>query len=102
MKYRVIYTETAVTAIDDQATYLEEEGCPPGRMARWLSELLDTIAGLEEFPKRNTMAEFESSRLGFEVRRLVFGDHLVFYRVNEDDKVVEVLSFRHAARRSPQ
>ncbi len=51
---------------------------------------------------RNAIAELESSRLGFAVRRLVFGDHLVFYRINEDEKAIEVLSFRHAARRPEQ
>ena len=32
---------------------------------------------------------------GFEVRKLIFGDYLVFYRIDDRNRVVEVLDFRH-------
>lgn len=39
----------------------------------------------------------ESAELGFEIRRAIFGDYLIYYHINEARHCVEVLYFRHAA-----
>lgn len=51
----------------------------------WLEHLFDAIADLAHFPKRHPVSESESESESestkAEVRTLIFGNYLVFFRV---------------------
>lgn len=99
MTYRVLYTEQFHDDLDAQLTYLVQQGAPERRVAAWLADLLDVVDRLSESPHRFAVAEPESTARGVELRRVVFGDHLAFYRVDEELREVHLLGFRHGARR---
>jgi plasmid stabilization system protein ParE len=55
--------------------------------------LLRRAESLTTFPNRH------GSLIGQRnIRKVPFGSYIIYYKVHEDDRVVEVLRFRHAAR----
>ena len=98
MSYRVVYAEQFHEALDAQLEYLVKQGAPQTRVAAWLTELLDLVDGLEEFPRRWPVAEPESAARRAEIRKITFGDYLVFYRADDQERVVLILGMRHGAR----
>jgi len=100
MTYEVRITDEACGAIDAQADYIAEESGFPGRGVEWLLECYALIDTLETFPSRCAFAP-ENERRDYEVRKLNFGSYLIFFRVDEDAKVVHVTGFRHGMREVP-
>ncbi|MCC6359774.1 MAG: type II toxin-antitoxin system RelE/ParE family toxin [Phycisphaerales bacterium] len=96
--YSVVVLPGAEQAILEQAEFIAAD--KPEAAARWLERLWDAIEELSRFPNRNAIAPAESDAIGTPVRKLVFGAYLVFYRVREDEALVEVMRFRHGARRA--
>lgn len=78
--------------------YYLEEGVSVETVSRWASGLDERFEGLTDHPKRFVVDEPRTQALGYEVRRLVHDEYLVFYRVDDDRSVVEVLDFRHGRR----
>lgn len=99
MTYRVVYTEQFHDALAAQLRHFEKRGAPEARVANWLSELLDLVDSLSESPHRFAVAEPESAARGVALRRVTFGDYLAFYHVDEARREVQLLGFRHGARR---
>lgn len=99
MTYRVLYTETFHEELDAQLAYLLEQGAAESRVSGWLSALLDLVDRLAESPHRHALAGPESAARGIEIRRVAFGDCLAFYVVDEAHQTVQLLGFRHGARR---
>lgn len=99
MTYRVVYTETFHAGLETQLAWFQEQGAPEPRIARWLGELLDLVDSLSEFPDRFAVAQPESIVSGVEVRFVPFGDYLAFFVIDTDRCEVQLLSFRHGARR---
>jgi len=87
-----------VEAIDQQVEYLIEQHVSSARVTEWLIKLYELTDSLSQWPRRAPMAEAESAEVGFEIRKLVFGDYLIFYRVDESRACVDVLHFRHATQ----
>jgi len=98
MSYKVFYTDTMIEQIQDQIQHLRKERVSGATIDGWFARLFDAVDSLYEWPLRHPVAEAESASRGFEIRKLNFENYLIHYRVNESTKVVEVLSFRHAAR----
>ncbi len=99
MSYRVFHTARVTAEIDAQIDYLRTQHVAERVIAAWFAALFDAIDDLYEMPKRHPVDRPESKRQGFEVRKLSFRKYVVRYRVNDDHRVVEVLSFMHGARR---
>ena len=57
------------------------------------SSLLDLALSLDSMPYRGSKVK---KRRG--VLKLIHGNYLIYYRVNEGKKTVEVVSFKHGAR----
>jgi len=64
---------------------------------RFREELMLAAKSLRTFPQRHG---------GFvkrpNIRKLPYGNYLIFYKINEDTHVVEILRFWHAAREQRQ
>ena len=99
MTYRVLMSPKVLDAIDRHLVYLRHEGAPPDRMDAWLEGLLATIDSLYLMPRRFPVAETVMGAKGYEVRRANHGDYALFYRINEDTRMVEVIAFRHGRQR---
>ncbi len=98
MSYRVLYADQFHAAIDEQLGYFASQGAPESRTAGWLRDLLKIVDSLDASPLRYPIAEPESTVEGAEVRRIVFGDYLLFYHVDEKREQVFLLGFRHSAK----
>lgn len=99
MSYRVLYTATVTAEIGAQIDYLRGQHVAENVISDWFTALFDAIDDLYEMPRRCPVDRLESQRHGFEVRKLIFRHYIVLYRLDEDRRVVEVLSFMHGARR---
>ncbi|MEX2219355.1 MAG: type II toxin-antitoxin system RelE/ParE family toxin [Phycisphaerales bacterium] len=99
MSFRVIITREVEDTIDAHVVYLKEQSTPKDRLGRWLSGLFDLIDSLYEWPRRFAVAEAVSAAKGYEVRRANYGDYAIFFRVDDERQLVEVIAFRHGRQR---
>jgi toxin ParE1/3/4 len=66
-----------------------------------VQRILDAVDSLKYFPNR-MVAISNHPRLRQAVRRLLVNPYLVYYRVIDRKKLVEILHVRHGARRQPK
>lgn len=96
-KYTVEVTQVALDAIANQARHIAVEADAPLNAARWLERIWDAADSLERFPRRAPLAE-EDSYVGYEVRQLVIGNHLLLFTIDDESQAVFVLGLRHGRR----
>ena len=95
MMYKIKYLPLAVQDLDEIARYLS--GFYPKTASRVLKELREKITKLGDPPKM-----CEVYRLDPAYRRLVVDQYLVFYRVNDENKIVEIHRVLRGAWNLPQ
>jgi toxin ParE1/3/4 len=89
--YTVIFSKSADKDIVNIVKYVAAEN--PQAAQELGSNLLDLALSLDSMPFRGSKVK---RRRG--VLKLIHGNYLIYYRINEGKKTVEVLSFRHGAR----
>ena len=95
MDYRLLFTERA---LGDLAAIIGHIAEDDGEAAsRFGSSLLDHVELLTRFPRMGGTIRKRSR-----VRKLLHSPILVYYRLREDQRIVEVLHLRHASRQSPR
>lgn len=97
MTYRVVTLPTVENQILDQALYIAEASLD--HALHWEQQLRACIKFFGELPQAHPIAEPESRAFGRDIRKVNFGDYLIFYRVDEADKAIYILAFMHGARR---
>jgi mRNA-degrading endonuclease RelE of RelBE toxin-antitoxin system len=97
MKYIVEITAAASEAIHAQARYIAVDCQAPLNGGRWLEQVWDAIDGLEFMPNRHNLAS-DSAFRPYEIRRILVGDYLILFTINETAKTVTVIGFRHGSR----
>ena len=95
MMYKIKYLPLAVQDLNEIARYLS--GFYPKTASRVLKELREKITKLGDPPKM-----CEVYRLDPAYRRLVVDQYLVFYRVNDENKIVEIHRVLRGAWNLPQ
>ena len=90
MRIRVIYLPKAISDQANIKTYLSQ--FYPGTNQRFFSLLKKKIARLKTYPYSCPVYEDDP-----DYRKLVVGDYLVFYLVNEEAKIVEVHRILHGS-----
>jgi plasmid stabilization system protein ParE len=73
----------------------------PVNAAAFIKRMLDAIDGLAIVPHRSIVQK-TSKRLGQSVRMLPFGAYVIYFLAYDDQRIVRVLTIRHAARRRPR
>ena len=97
MDYKIDWTERARADLREIVTVIAADR--PSAVAAWGDELFRHVEVLASFPfigptvPQPTLAA---------TRRIVYGNYLIFYRVNTETKVVELLTIWHAARGRPE
>ena len=92
MDYRLFYTQKALKDLAEILGHIAEEDA--GAASRFGSSLLDHVELLARFPRMGGVIRKRPS-----VRKLVHSPLLVYYQVHEDQRLIEVLHFRHGARK---
>lgn len=95
MMYKIKYLPLAVQDLNDIARYLS--GFYPKTANRVLKEMRAKITKLGDTPKM-----YEAYRPDPAYRRMVVDQYLVFYRVNDETKVVEIHRILRGSWNLPQ
>lgn len=95
MDYRLRFTQRALNDLAEIIGYIAEDDSESA--SRFASTLLDHVELLARFPRMGEIIR-ERSR----VRRLIHSPILVYYRIDEDATIVDVLHFRHGSRKPPK
>lgn len=99
MIYRVIYSNAFRERIKAQVDYLLAERVSDDIISNWYDRLLLLLDSLDDLPKRFPVDERMSEETGLLTRKLNFGNYLVFYTVDEENRTVHVVDFMHGAKR---
>jgi plasmid stabilization system protein ParE len=99
MNYTVEIAPRAQKAIVEAARYIAEDQAAPFNADNWLEGLLDAIFSLRQMPRRWNIAAEDKHRAKYEIRKLIYGDYLVLFMVNDERRMVSVIGFRHGSRR---
>lgn len=97
MTYTIGYTETAENLIWQQAQHIAEASGFVNRAIDWLQDLYRAIERLEQSPRGCNIAE-EDREFPYEVRKLIVGEYLVLFRIDDEASRVIVIGLRHGAR----
>ncbi|HEY2589843.1 MAG TPA: type II toxin-antitoxin system RelE/ParE family toxin [Tepidisphaeraceae bacterium] len=101
-EYTVEFANEAWRAVEAQVRYIAVEKQAPENASRWLNRLLAAIETLEQIPRRFIVDPYQTQMHGIEVHRMVFErTYLVFYTVNDEQRCVNVVSFRHGRQKPP-
>jgi toxin ParE1/3/4 len=94
MDFRVEIKSPAIADLADIVSYLAEDN--PDAARKLGNALLDAALSLSQAPYKGSSYSKLAS-----VRKLTLRPYKIFYRVNESNKLVEVLRFWHSARSEP-
>jgi toxin ParE1/3/4 len=89
--YTVIFSKSADKDIINIVKHVAAEN--PQAAKRLGSNLLELALSLDSMPYRGSKVK---KRRG--VLKLIHGNYLIYYRVNENKRTVEILTFKHGAR----
>jgi toxin ParE1/3/4 len=89
--YVVLILEEALEDLRNIVAYISREN--PGAAEALGSELLDEAMSLESLPFRGSRVKKRRGLL-----KLVHEEYLIYYRIQEQKKVVEIVAFKHGAQ----
>ena len=95
MDYRIVYTQKALADLAGLISHIAED--PPDAAARFGGVLLDHVDLLSRFPRMGRLVRQRS-----QVRKLVHSPVVVYYRVQQGQRLIEILQFRHGSRKTPE
>jgi plasmid stabilization system protein ParE len=98
IRYKVIVSEEATVKIVEHAEYIAALSGSWNVAETWVQRVYDALASLDYMPDRYAIAE-ESRRLDGKLHRILIGKYIANYSIDQADKVVRVISFRHGAQR---
>ncbi len=89
MKYRIIRTDKADEQLREIIFYIADDSGSVDIALKYLDKIELSIKRLEDFPMSGSIPRYSVlRRQGYRV--LIVERHLVFYKVNEGDKIVTI------------
>lgn len=92
MDYRLFYTQRALSDLGEILGHIAEDDAEAA--SRFGASLLDHVDLLTRFPRLGSVIRKRSR-----VRKLLHSPLLVYYQIDEDKRLIEILHFRHGARK---
>jgi plasmid stabilization system protein ParE len=92
MGYSVVFAPEAHARLGEIVRFIAQDDAEAA--IRFGDYLVDRAQSLAEFPELGT-----PYRKRPQVRRLLCKPYLIYYRLRQDDQVIEIMDFWHAARR---
>ncbi len=96
MDYRLVFTKRALNDLNQVIGRIADVDKDIDAAFQFGSALLDHVDLLTRFPRMGPVIRDRSR-----IRKLVHSPIVVYYRVHDARQRVEILHFRHAARRPP-
>ena len=97
MAFEIIWTETASSDLESIVAHLAEKS--PDAAEKTANSIVNHVEVLRTFPQIGPRYAKDPSR---RVREVLCGKYRIFYRLNEQLKVVEILTVWHGARQEPE
>ncbi len=97
MTYHLVVSPEAYEALDSFVEYIAVQKQSPLVATRWLEKAIAALQTLKNFPNQCPPAP-ENDQHPLTIRMLMVDRCLFLYRVDEKEKVVRVLDFRHASQ----
>jgi len=97
MRYTVKLSVTVVEQITEYALFIAEQRRAPENAQRWLERVYAAIETLDRMPQRCVLAP-ENAHRPYEIRRLLIGQYLALFTIDEEKRAVHVIGFRHGHR----
>ena len=95
--YQVVVSPKTRQQISEYAHHIAESSGSNVVAERWANQVYDVIDRLEYFPRRFGLAEEDSYR-NYAIHRLILGNYLALYAVDDEARIVRVIGFRHGKR----
>ena len=95
MDYRLLYTQRALNDLAEIIGYIAKDDAEAA--SRFGTSLLDHVDLLTRFPRLGSVVRKRSR-----VRKLLHSPMLVYYRVDQDKRLIEILHVRHGGRMPPR
>ena len=95
MDYRLLYTQKALNDLAAIISHIAEDDADAA--SHFGSSLIEHIELLVRFPRIGGLI-----RKRAQIRKLVHSPYLVYYRVRENKREIEILHSRHGARKPPK
>jgi plasmid stabilization system protein ParE len=92
--YRLLYSQKSLKDLDEILGDIAEEDAESA--SRFRTSLLDHVDLLSRFPRLGGVIRKRSR-----VRKLLHSPLLVYYRIDEKKRLIEILHVRHGAREYP-
>jgi plasmid stabilization system protein ParE len=89
--YRLLYTQKALNDLADIIGYIAKDDAKAA--SQFGTSLLDHVELLARFPRLGSLIRKRSR-----VRKLVHSPILVYYRIDENKRLIKILHIRHGAR----
>jgi plasmid stabilization system protein ParE len=93
--YRLLYTQRALNDLAEIIGHIAEDETDAA--SRFGSSLLDHVDLLSRFPRMGSII-----RKRPQVRKLLHSPFLIYYRVDDVKRMIEVVHLRHGARKPPR
>lgn len=100
MIHRVVYSREFIDDVESHVRYLRREGVSAHVIERWYARLYDRVDLLGSMPLRCPVDPVQTQRAGRATRKLVYGDYLVFYQVDDGSQTVNIITLTHGAARA--
>ncbi len=101
MIYRVIYGPTFRDHLRGHIQYLCSKHVSQPTIDGWYNRLFDLIDSLDVWPRRFPIDEQQSAATGREIRKFNVGHYLIYYHVDDNAQVIQLVAFRHGAQTRP-
>jgi plasmid stabilization system protein ParE len=93
--YRVLFSQKALNDLSEIVGYVAWDDAEAA--SRFGDALLDHVNLLGRFPRMGNVIRKRSL-----VRKLVHSPVLVYYKIDEEKRIVNILHFRHGSRKQPK
>lgn len=97
MDYQVIISGPAIDDLEEIVRFIAEDN--PVAAARFGGKLIASVRHLAQFPRFGRIVPEQTDE---KIREIIFKSYRIFYRVNDETRVVQIARFWHAARGSPK
>ncbi|MFY9743259.1 MAG: type II toxin-antitoxin system RelE/ParE family toxin [Candidatus Sulfotelmatobacter sp.] len=94
MDYRLLYSQRALNDLAEIVGHIAEDDADAASL--FGNSLLDHVDLLTRFPRMGSII-----RRRPQVRKLVHSPFLIYYRLDDNKRLIEVVHLRHGARKPP-